>query len=399
MINLEIVVTLVAMLVAFFIVMYFLQKGSTRKRRIKQDLETLELARQLKCDTRKPENLTALGLQPFHIKSEKASAIHREGRTAYLFAALIFCAFLAWGIYLMNLQLVEAAFLTLGFAIVCVFAMLYAKRKILQARTANAQLQAELERYENTLTEPTEIATPKVEATEQVSPTAVITSKPAAVESSDIPLCNLYQVASGYDLVPEDSTLKRHFVSSLVVEIVSSLPPRPTDSILKRHHDALIFSEFEQRLQTLSQEPAVEAVVSSVAVQPRATKQPPAVAVPEDSMLRRHFLSQLRREIEAGFGSRPTDSTLKRHYDAMVDAEYETRIQALLFASSAENDVAEEPVQKLPEDSMLRRHFLAELQARIAAKLPPRPSDFNLQRHYNAMIQERFNREIEQHYH
>lgn len=54
-----------------------------------------------------------------------------------------------------------------------------------------------------------------------------------------------------------------------------------------------------------------------------------APRVPEDSILRRHFLAQLQSEIEAALFPRPTDSMLQRHYDSLVAAQVESRLQAL----------------------------------------------------------------------
>lgn len=51
-----------------------------------------------------------------------------------------------------------------------------------------------------------------------------------------------------------------------------------------------------------------------------------AFAIPEDSVLRRHFITQLRAEIEQELFPRPTDFTLQRHYDALVSAELENRL-------------------------------------------------------------------------
>ena len=48
--------------------------------------------------------------------------------------------------------------------------------------------------------------------------------------------------------------------------------------------------------------------------------------VPEDSTLKRHFLSALQAEIEGDMGPRPTDSSLKRHYDTAVAAEMDNRL-------------------------------------------------------------------------
>jgi hypothetical protein len=53
------------------------------------------------------------------------------------------------------------------------------------------------------------------------------------------------------------------------------------------------------------------------------------VLIPEDSVLRRHFMTQLRNEIEMNLFPRPTDSTLQRHYDAMVAMELENRLSGL----------------------------------------------------------------------
>jgi hypothetical protein len=49
----------------------------------------------------------------------------------------------------------------------------------------------------------------------------------------------------------EDSTLKQNFLTHLQSEIESALFPRPTDSILQRHYDALVNTELENRLAAM----------------------------------------------------------------------------------------------------------------------------------------------------
>lgn len=49
----------------------------------------------------------------------------------------------------------------------------------------------------------------------------------------------------------EDSTPKQTFLRHLQSEIESALFPRPTDSILQRHYDALINAELENRLAAM----------------------------------------------------------------------------------------------------------------------------------------------------
>jgi len=71
------------------------------------------------------------------------------------------------------------------------------------------------------------------------------------------PVSGLFEVSqapvnqAGKDValvVPEDSALKRHFLSNLKAEVESELSPRPSCSMLKRHHDALVSVEIEKRL-------------------------------------------------------------------------------------------------------------------------------------------------------
>lgn len=46
----------------------------------------------------------------------------------------------------------------------------------------------------------------------------------------------------------------------------------------------------------------------------------------KDSILRNQFLIQLQHEVEMTLFPKPTDSVLKRHYDALVAAELEDRL-------------------------------------------------------------------------
>lgn len=50
------------------------------------------------------------------------------------------------------------------------------------------------------------------------------------------------------------------------------------------------------------------------------------LSLPEDSILKRHFLTQLQSEIEATLFPRPTDSMLQRHYDSLVAAKVDNRL-------------------------------------------------------------------------
>ena len=59
-------------------------------------------------------------------------------------------------------------------------------------------------------------------------------------------------VSHNEHIIPEDSVLRRHFITQLRSEIELELSPRPTDFTLQRHHDTLVASKLENRLSTLA---------------------------------------------------------------------------------------------------------------------------------------------------
>ena len=150
---------------------------------------------------------------------------------------------------------------------------------------------------------------------------------------------------------PEDSVLHRHFEAEQAAKKAALVDPYPTDSVLRRHYDNL----HKIHLDTEQEKPTV--VIESASVTPKPEQsgasrasiieqairkdnqtivapvsvsqaKPEAKAqVPQDSVLRRHFMSQLRAEIALSLSPRPTDSVLQRHYDALVECELEKRLQ------------------------------------------------------------------------
>lgn len=120
----------------------------------------------------------------------------------------------------------------------------------------------------------------------------------------------------------------------------------------------------------------------------------------------------------------PEDSVLKRHYLATQQAERESMshqpemdaLQAAVVAPIVENAPEQEPVQTtieqvvdkapvleavlpvsqakqcanhsvVPQDSVLKRHFLQCLTAEIEASLSPSPTDSVLRRHHDTLVQ------------
>jgi hypothetical protein len=132
--------------------------------------------------------------------------------------------------------------------------------------------------------------------------------------------------------------------------------------------------------------------VAEVEVKPALYPQPdPTHVFPQDSMLRRHFISHLTAVGKPYEPSRPTDSMLRRHYDAMLANP--TSVSAAKPAVTTSAPATATPSRKcthqvrLPEDSMLKRHFLTALQLKFESclSLPGRPTDSMLRRHFDAM--------------
>lgn len=127
--------------------------------------------------------------------------------------------------------------------------------------------------------------------------------------------------------------------------VVSNLPSSevPQDSILRRHYDALHKVMAVSKVSPVVQESLAEDSCSSIksAIEQAVIKQTQTTAtkataidqfvvsgtasVPEDSVLKRHFIQQIKTEIQNGMSPRPSDSVLQRHYDSHIRYELEKR--------------------------------------------------------------------------
>ncbi len=56
------------------------------------------------------------------------------------------------------------------------------------------------------------------------------------------------------------------------------------------------------------------------------TQAPKKLVIPEDSMLRRHFLTHLRAEVENELLPQSSDSSLRHYYEASIAAEIQKRL-------------------------------------------------------------------------
>jgi len=122
--------------------------------------------------------------------------------------------------------------------------------------------------------------------------------------------------------------------------------------------------------------------------------------LPQDSMLRRHYLTNLRAMIESINPPRPTEFSLSRHYDAMISAEIEQcvsdqgAVERFICKYKDHKKTLAEQIQqhenpKLPKDSVLSQQ--TKTNASTKSNMPPPPTDSVLRRHYDTMINTEIN--------
>lgn len=146
-------------------------------------------------------------------------------------------------------------------------------------------------------------------------------------------------------LLPQDSALKRHFLAQVQSYVEELLPAQPTDSVLKRHYNSVLvdklaralsdqdaLDELVEQYRLFKKASIVQNVVELKAVEPITVStpdqsvQPVLSKLPEDSILRRHYITQLRSLIEVDLPEKPTDSVLKRHWQALRDNELNSQL-------------------------------------------------------------------------
>ena len=174
------------------------------------------------------------------------------------------------------------------------------------------------------------------QATEAVS--AIETKSKPIVEPTPIKTVTLAPKESG-DNLPQDSMLRRHYLTHLRTMIESLNGPRSTDSSLRRHYDSLITTEIAQ---CLSDQNAIGQLICHYEAHKKALAQqvqkanavvkplPKAAIRSEDTVVQQEKSklsedSTLKQQTKTSVGSDmplpPTDSVLRRHYDTMINNE------------------------------------------------------------------------------
>ena len=151
---------------------------------------------------------------------------------------------------------------------------------------------------------------------ESDSSTAVSENEPATeqaktpkAESVQTP-APVIKAAKPVIVVPEDSTLRRHYMQNLTANKQVVETPFPEDSALRRHYQQNLAAQ--QDNSSTSQDDTKQAAEELV------IPASPKTVVPKEAELKRDVIQQLVAETEATLPPRPTDSTLKRHYDTQL---------------------------------------------------------------------------------
>ena len=154
-------------------------------------------------------------------------------------------------------------------------------------------------------------------------------SKPVENQPAEQPVIAAIIEVVRTESIPEDSMLRRHYLSNLEAERMAITHPYPTDSVLRRHYESGLAWQLTSSL-VAGGSPLAETTAETENCVAVEQEQPESKRIiPEDSTLRRHFLSQIQAEVETNLSPRPTDATLRRHYDSLVKSRVEAYIQEI----------------------------------------------------------------------
>ena len=321
----EIIVLVVGLLVATMVIVALIRGNSVRRTKLRQDLEMLESARKKGDD---------LGdFESFNINKENQFEVN----TAFVLQGIVGIGLLGgfswWTNYLIQKGLAWWGISTGIFALIGLLMLINVRSEIKRRKEGREQLFRGMENYEKSVAKPVEsmVTEAKTPSMADQKPVLKVQERGRWLTIED--MIQFYAEKDMAGRIPQDSTLRRHFITQLLAELESGLPSRPTDSTLRRHYDAMLDVEVENRLlEENKDQPSLPGQASETVVAVQHEQAPVVVAkqphdisekvkIPEDSTLRRHFLAHLRAEIESGMPVRPTDSSLRRHYNATIEVE------------------------------------------------------------------------------
>ncbi|MGZ8186587.1 MAG: hypothetical protein ACXWTL_09095 [Methylobacter sp.] len=277
MIALEIVVTLVATLVTALITLFLIQRSALQRAKLTHRLEILELAKRLNCDEANFKNLIKKRVASSYIEKDRPFIASAKFLGQLIFGIAVFVGFTWWTLYLIKQGYAQWAVLSGIFALIGTVIPFIAWIGYKQRSEALQQLMNDLNSYENALSAKSEkkISKTKMEPDVQVKQPVITEILPDAVPAAEIaanPVAEVilevvtidetiviqtkaeneyYQQPEKKQKIPQDSVLRRHYLTHLRTEIESGLAPCPTDSVLRRHYDHLIDTEMKKHMAEL----------------------------------------------------------------------------------------------------------------------------------------------------
>ncbi|PKM12827.1 MAG: hypothetical protein CVV13_03725 [Gammaproteobacteria bacterium HGW-Gammaproteobacteria-3] len=298
MIALEIVVTLVAALTTLVFTILIIESNALRRTRLKHCLEEFDLMKHQTPDKTLFDNLKQAKFDLFTVERKRSFIYSFRFIIQVLFGLAVFIGFAGWAYYLFKQQFIEWAFVSAIFSLLGMVMPAVIWRGFKRRDEDIDRLFRGLAHYEQAFQT----------AEKSVSATTLTPTKAAPSADKKAAL-------------PEDSVLRRHYLTQLAAEKAALTNPYPTDSVLKRHYDARVKALLEIPKTPAERNTIAEAKPASVVQIETPGK------IPQDSVLRRHYLTHLRSKIEAEFYPRPTDSVLRRHYDSFIKTELEKRLR------------------------------------------------------------------------
>lgn len=162
--------------------------------------------------------------------------------------------------------------------------------------------------------------------------------------------------------LPQDAVLRRHGLTEALRQ-VNELHAAPSDSVLRRHRGQLI----QARMEACIRDPAelLRLRAEHAAHELEQRQRPASAAVTAASLS-------------------PTDEPPTAAVE-VVPVAVEVTAAVPVSSPGGDRSAALGP-RRLPEDSVLRRHFLQHLRARFEAALPP-PTCSILKRHYEQLLE------------
>ena len=365
MISLEIVVTLVATLTTLMLTIFIIERNALRRIRLKNSLEALDLAKKLNCDQACFNDLVKSDFEPFTVEKKRPYPLSFRFLGQTIFGIAVFIGFAGWTYYLLNQEYIWWAAASAVFALIGMVMPFIIWRGFKQRAEDIDRLLRGMKHYEKILAEresqrPT-IEEPSIAVTVAEAPTIVAKTAETTEEK---------------EAIPEDSVLRRHYLTQRQAEQEALTNPYPTDSVLKRHYDTMVRS-----LLAIERPDDIK--------QPAMAMPAEKEAIPEDSVLRRHYLTQRQAEQEALTNPYPTDSVLRRHYDTMVKSLLTIERPDDIRQPAVAMDVnpVSQTKSKALQDYKFKRRYTNRLRAEIEAGLFPRPTDSVLRRHYDTLIE------------